>query len=80
MIWIDALCIPHDALHRQKAILLMIEAYKKASAVIVPDVGLRSTELSLESSSAELITRLSTAVWTQRLGLCPSLFMQILSL
>ena len=71
LIWIDALCIPLDPSYRKKAIQMMFDIYKQSSTAIVLDAGLRSYNLSLESSAREVGIRLPTCVWMHRLCTLP---------
>ncbi|OCH91057.1 hypothetical protein OBBRIDRAFT_887228 [Obba rivulosa] len=64
-LWLDALCIPKDKARRKRAIGLMGETYRGASAVLVVDSGIRSC--SITASHPEKLLRVMTSGWVQRL-------------
>ncbi len=72
LIWVDALCIPHEPTIRNLAIDMMAEVYKRSTAIIILDAGLRSRPLG-KFSTAELAVRLLTCNWMQRLWTLPEI-------
>ncbi|KAL0580020.1 hypothetical protein V5O48_002023 [Marasmius crinis-equi] len=64
--WLDALCIPNDREPRKRAIGLMAETYENAEKVLVIDGGVR-TQCSLSSPTEELLMRIATSGWMQRI-------------
>lgn len=73
LIWIDALCVPHEPTFRNLAVAMMAEVYRQSTAVVILDAGLRSRPLGSESSTAELAVRLLTCNWMQRLWTLPEI-------
>ena len=68
LIWIDALCIPSESVHRKIAIEQMSNVYSHSAATIILDAGLLSKDLpELTSSHSELFLRIATSVWNHRL-------------
>ncbi|KAL0063082.1 hypothetical protein AAF712_009989 [Marasmius tenuissimus] len=64
--WLDALCIPNDKEPRKRAIRLMAATYENAEKVLVIDGGVR-TQSSLSSPTEELLMRIATSGWMQRI-------------
>lgn len=72
LIWLDALCVPHQPTIRNLAIGMMAEICKRSTAIIILDAGLRSRPLG-KFSAAELAVRLLTCNWMQRLWTLPEI-------
>ena len=54
LIWINALYIPIEPISRHKAMEMMNGTYKDAAAVVVPDAGLQSLDITRASSAMEI--------------------------
>lgn len=68
LVWIDALCIPSDPVHRNIAIEQMSSVYSHSAATIVLDAGLQSNDLPENiKSDSELFLRIATSIWNHRL-------------
>jgi len=63
--WIDALCVPHDRVLRKRAIALMAQTYRNATAVLVLDAGILAC--SSAAPLEERLLRVVTSGWMQRL-------------
>ncbi|OCH92337.1 hypothetical protein OBBRIDRAFT_773476 [Obba rivulosa] len=64
-LWMDGLCVPKDKDMRKRAIGLMGETYKDATAVLVIDSGIRVC--SVHARLEERLLRIITSAWMQRL-------------
>ena len=68
LIWIDALCIPLESVHRKIAIEQMSNVYSHSAATIILGAGLQSKDLpEINSFHSELFLRIATSVWNHRL-------------
>jgi hypothetical protein len=68
LVWIDALCIPSEPVHRNIAIEQMSSVYGHSAATIILDAGLQSKDLpEVTSSHSELCLRIATSIWNHRL-------------
>ncbi|KAA8647223.1 hypothetical protein EYZ11_008656 [Aspergillus tanneri] len=63
--WLDSLCVPERKDMRKKAIGLMAQTYRNAAAVLVLDLAIQSTSLSMPRELKLL--RILSSGWMQRL-------------
>ncbi|KAF9101757.1 hypothetical protein BGX27_011343, partial [Mortierella sp. AM989] len=73
-LWIDTLCMPTKMDFRRAVIGKLRDIYMNASATLVVDAGLKSTELSsaLDLSLAVMLSDWSSRVWTLQEGVLAS--------